>query len=359
MFGFMACPVLAVCLVKLLSRVIPKSPYDMILAVLVLGPLMAFPTGITAYHWHKRNLAIASKKSAEYASAQRATSDALQALLMSDPEIALRERWFEWRRNNEAEHYLFSKSLENPQIPYNLSQLARIYKEAPEARALVVVHPACDAEFLTTHWKDALNKAEAGDDKILTAIVSNPRTPIALLENLESSSLTLLKTSSPLKNQLDFRLHKDELVINKGERIQAITSIGPIKLYEQGLSRSCEWKNATRSAILESLVEGSTVHFYGFEENSGQANVTTRIEFREGRKNFRTMEQADQWIRQQSGKIPTVYRNDGLTVSCSVNSEKNQLTVEIWQILINKAKPQSLPGSDDSKIMVTAQVTPH
>jgi hypothetical protein len=130
-------------------------------------------------------------------------------------------------------------------------------------------------------------------------------------------------------------------------------------LYEQGLERSCELNDATRSANLEARKERSGVYFYGFKEDRGQANVTTRIEFREGRKNFQTMEQADQWLRQQSAKIPTVYRNDGLTVSCSMNPEKNLLTVEVWQIMIQASNPRSLPGSDDSKIIVTTLADPN
>ncbi len=358
--GALVCPILGVCLVKLLSRILPKSPYRLIIATFVIPPLIALPMGSALYRRHVRNDAANSREVAEFDQIRRAKSDALQARLISDPEIALRERWFEWKQGNEMVRYLFTESLKNTHVPYSPAQLARIYQEAPEARALVVAHPACDPAFLANHWGHALTAAEAGNDDILIAVASNPKTPKALLENLESSSLlSHRKAPDTLRHVLDARLHREKLVMFPHQQIQAATEIGLIRLYASSdLRRSCEWKGATRSATLEfrkeSSPDGPILCFYGFNEDSGQHNVTTRIEFREGRKNFQTPDQAVQWIREQSERIPTVYQNDGLLISCKMNSEKNQLTVEIWQILINADKPTSLPGGDDTKITVKA-----
>jgi len=361
--GALACPILAVCLVKLLSRALPESPYRVIFTTLVIPPLIAYPMGAAAYKWHVRNDAADSRKAVESSQIQRAKSDALQAELIADPEIALRERWFERKQGDELARYLFTESLKEPHVPYTLAQLARIYQEAPEARALVVAHPACDPAFLANHWSHALNEAKVGNDDILIAIASNPKTPKELLENLESSELlSHQKVSGSLKHTLDAHLHREELVMSRDQTIQATTEIGLIKLYASSdLHRSCEWKSATRSATLEARKEsspdGPTLYFYGFGENSGQANVTTLIEFHEGTKRFQTPDQAILWIHQQSERIPTVYRNDGLLVSSNMNAEKNQLTIEVWQILINTNEPTSLPGGNDAQITVTAPVS--
>lgn len=358
--GALVCPILAVCLMKLLSRILPKSSYRVIFATLVMPPLMAFPAGAAAYQWHVRNLAANSRKAADSSLIQRAKSEALQARLIADPQIALRERWFESKRGNEVARYLFTKSLKETHVLYTSDQLAKIYQEAPEARVLVVAHPACDPAFLASHWSHALNEAEAGNHDILIAIASNPKTPKALLENLESSSLSShRKVPDNLKHVLDVRLHREELVMSRYKQIQATTEIGLIKLHAgSDLHRSCEWKSATRSATLEarkeSSLDGPILYFFGFSEDGSQYNVTKRIEFWEGRKNFQTPDQAMRWIRQQSERIPSVYRNDGLLVSCDMNPEKNQLTVEVWQILINTITPASLPGGDDTKVSFTA-----
>lgn len=362
-FGALACPILSVCLVKLLSRILPKSPYRAIFTILVIPALIAFPTGVAAYRWHVRNLAADSTKAAAFARIQRAKSDALQAQLISDPEIALRDRWFEVTPGKETQGYLFSESLKSARVPYSLSQLARIYQEAPAARALVVVHPDCDPAFLTSHWSHALSDAEAGNFEILIAIVSNPKTPIELLGNLESSPLlSHRKTPGSLKHALDSRLYHEGLVMSRDQQIQAQSQIGLIKLHaETDLRRTCVWNDAARSTTLEarkvSSPDGPILYFYGSGEDSGQANVTTRIEFQEGKKSFETPDQANLWIRQQSERISTVYRNDGLLISSNMDAEKNQPTIEVWQILINANKPTSLAGGDDAKITVTSPVS--
>ena len=56
------------------------------------------------------------------------------------------------------------------------------------------------------------------------------------------------------------------------------------------------------------------------------------------------------WITRQAAAKATVYRNDGLLVSCGKSPLPPHLTVEVWQILINGNKPAALPGSEDSKI---------
>ena len=50
--------------------------------------------------------------------------------------------------------------------------------------------------------------------------------------------------------------------------------------------------------------------------------------------------------------MPFVYRSDGLMVGWGKNLARKQLSVEVWQILIDGKKPKSLPGSEDEKIVV-------
>ena len=50
--------------------------------------------------------------------------------------------------------------------------------------------------------------------------------------------------------------------------------------------------------------------------------------------------------------MPFVYRDDGLMVGWDKNLPRKQLSVEVWQILIDGKKPKRLPGSQDDKIVV-------
>jgi hypothetical protein len=355
--GAVAGPVVAAFLVKLLSLAFPKFRYRVILATLVLTPVIAFPTGIVLYLRHLQVNAESSKRGAEYSRTQRATQDALQAQLIADPEIVLRERWYGLDREHEQHNYLFLQSLKEQRVSYTPALLAEIYQAAPGNRALVVAHPACDAEFLASHWQDALREAEQGDDGILIAVISNPRTPQGLVKELESSPLVTRKQGPhPLKIALDARLHREELVMTRRCEIQATTETASMKIWASAdLARSYEWKGVTENTVLESSKKSGSgdpgVYFHGsasWPEHKHDGTVCG--EFREGLKKFQTPEQAMEWILQQSEQYPTVYRNDGLLVSCGKNPERKQITVEVWQIFINGNKPASLPGSDDSKL---------
>ena len=357
----LACPVLSIFSAKLLFRNFPKSHYHIIVTNLLIPPLIAFPIGSIVYQWNEKQSIRDSLTTARVSQSDLAKNDVLQAILVSDPEIALRERWFAQKRDNEILRYLFTESLKKVSVNYSPDQLARIYKEAPDVRSLVVANPACDSAFLADHWIHALGEAQVGNDEILIAIVANPKTPRALLQNLKSSPPPFaLGVSKKLKSLLDYRLYSDDLVISPNQRIQSSMKLGVIKIWaNSNLYRSYEWDQTTRSTTLE-LVEkdpnGPIIYFKSSFIDNGQYNVTRRGEFREGRRNFESEDQAVQWIDQQSKKISTAYRHDGLLVSCDMDPGLNQLTVEIWQILIKASKPTSLPGADNTKIIVTTSV---
>ena len=358
--GALVWPVITVCLVKLVFIIFPKIRFPKSFAILLLSPLLAYPAGSSLYRVHVRNMGEDSKIAAEHSKIQRAKSDALYDQLVTEPEIVLRERWFVWDPGREPHHYLFLKSLKDPDVPYTSALLDRIYRASPETQALVVAHSACDASFLASHWPDALCQSEQGKDELLIAMIQNPKTPVHLVEELETSTLVKRRQETgDLKLVIDVRLHKGDLVMTRGCRIQANTETARISIYAfSDLARGYEWKDVNEDAVLSSLKEngpgGPSLYFYGSTKNWREHDGTTGGEFREGRKGFQSPEQALQWIRQQSGKYPTVYRNDGLLVSCGKDLERKQITVEVWQILIIGNKPATLPGSDDSKITFSA-----
>ena len=57
------------------------------------------------------------------------------------------------------------------------------------------------------------------------------------------------------------------------------------------------------------------------------------------------------WIKEPE-RASFVYRGDGLMVGWGKTADPKQLTVEVWQILIDGKKPSRLPGSQDDKIVV-------
>ena len=58
------------------------------------------------------------------------------------------------------------------------------------------------------------------------------------------------------------------------------------------------------------------------------------------------------WIEGMRDKQPCIYRDDGLLVGWSKNLGRNQLNVQVWQVLIDGKKPKQLPGANNDKIGV-------
>ncbi len=77
----------------------------------------------------------------------------------------------------------------------------------------------------------------------------------------------------------------------------------------------------------------------------------TRCVTEEGQQHFKTLDEAMKWIQKRAW-MPFVYREDGLMVAWDKNLDRMQLSVEVWQILINGKKPKGLPGSERDKIVV-------
>ena len=352
--GMLAGPVITACLMKLLMRAIPNSDVRTIFASCILVPLLAFPEGSGIYRLQGRAEVEMSARDVAHYRAAIARKEALEARLVTDPEVALRERWYVWKGGDDPHREILLESLKSTRVPYTPGLLANIYEKIPEAGPSLVSHPACDPEFLTSHWRDALAWALGGDDKTLIAIVGNPRTPLHLVEELQL--LETLKAGKELQAAIDLRLHGADLVMTKGDRIRFTGDRGVMSIWAgSDLGRSYEWKGFNRDAFLEARTEVVAgvreVHFRGSTSwQSMPHDDTDSGEFREGRRKFTTMEEATGWLRLQSDNLPTVYRNDGLVVSCGRDAKRRKIMVEVWQILVNGNKPTVLPGSDDSKI---------
>ena len=154
-----------------------------------------------------------------------------------------------------------------------------------------------------------------------------------------------------------------ELVMQPGMTITAQTNTGIIAIIPgPNLMRTYAWEGASRSAMLFPRTErwyGSLGAYYpGPGDHWAEHNGITRGVLQEGQQHFGSEQQATDWLRKQSDYYPTVYRDDGLVVSFGKVLSRRQLNVEVWQILIQGAKPQKLPGSDNSKINVSNANTP-
>lgn len=149
---------------------------------------------------------------------------------------------------------------------------------------------------------------------------------------------------------------KNEIVMSPEMKITATTAIGPITITAgKGLQRSYTWEGATRSVEMwprEERWYGSLgLYFPGSGYHWKEHKGITRGVVQEGQQHFATSEEALQWIADRK-YMPFVYRNDGLMVGWDKKPSRQQLSVEVWQLMIDGKKPTKLPGSQDDKIVV-------
>jgi hypothetical protein len=139
-------------------------------------------------------------------------------------------------------------------------------------------------------------------------------------------------------------------------KITVTTQMGTIAITAgPGLERSYTWEGATRSVEMWPRTRrwnGSLGLYYPGPGNHWQEHHgITRGVLEEGQQHFEWTSEALKWIHERNW-MPFVYRNDGLMVGWRKDLSRKQLNVEIWQIYVDGAKPNNLPGSQDDTILV-------
>ena len=145
-----------------------------------------------------------------------------------------------------------------------------------------------------------------------------------------------------------------DLVLNSGDKVVANTDEGIIEIVAgKGLSRTYTWDGASRSVDLWARKEpwmGALGGYYpGPGEHWREHKGITRCVTRESVMRFETAEAFYEWINGLKW-ARCVYTNDGLVVGWMRNYPRKQLSVELYQVLINGEKPKELKNSQDSRI---------
>jgi hypothetical protein len=146
-----------------------------------------------------------------------------------------------------------------------------------------------------------------------------------------------------------------EVVMAPGSKLVAVSPTGEIQVSAgKGLQRCYTWEGATRCVEMwprKTRWHGSLgLYFPGPGHHWSEHKGISRAVVEEGQQNFQSVDEALAWIASQKKWIPVVYRNDGLLVGWSKNPGRKQLNVEVWQLLVGGAKPQTLPGAEDPSI---------
>lgn len=152
---------------------------------------------------------------------------------------------------------------------------------------------------------------------------------------------------------------KNEIVMPADSTIEATTNTGKIIIRSgKGLKRWYTWDGATSYVVMSPRNErwngslgliypGMGSHWFPAHEG------ISRGVLEEGQQHFRTIEEAMNWLNKQKEISPLVYSDYGLVVSHAKYLPREQLNVDVWQILIDGKKPERLIGSNNSAIHAT------
>lgn len=148
-----------------------------------------------------------------------------------------------------------------------------------------------------------------------------------------------------------------ETVMTPGMKITAVTPEGRITIVAgQGFRRTYFWDHCEGDATLIARHQrwyGSLgIYGEGTVKGWGDCDGVDQILADEGIQHFDSVDGALGWLRSEK-YFAYVHTNQGLVVGWRRTPEREQLSVAVWQILVNGEKPSRLAGADDSKISVS------
>jgi hypothetical protein len=148
-----------------------------------------------------------------------------------------------------------------------------------------------------------------------------------------------------------------EVAMLDGTIIEATTPKGTIKIEAGPMrKRSYTWEGATRSVIMyprngERWYGSMGLYYPGPGNHWEEHNGISRGVVEEGQQHFKSVSEAMKWLKERAW-MPFVYNNQGLVVGWDKVLDRQQLNVEVWQLMINGKIPKSLPGATDNKIKI-------
>jgi hypothetical protein len=171
------------------------------LTIAFMAPLtLSFVGGIVAFPLLRYSGEVQTKRNQEIYETEQSQKATYLQLARNDPAIVIEERWLDkW----DLKRQVLNTSMIDGSIPFTEDQLDLIFKTwgYPE----VFRHPSCSPEFLSSHFTTSLNRAREIDYSDLAAIVSNPATPLELVEKVASSDNLPWGAVGPAKQAVEKR----------------------------------------------------------------------------------------------------------------------------------------------------------
>ena len=123
-------------------------------------------------------------------------------LLEEDPSIAIKENWDDL---NSPKRDAFIASFSNPKVKYTTNLVEDIYRTLPDLRRYLYRSQSCSPKFLAAHFDEAYQRSIHSNYDELASIVSNPNTPLELVEKVASSKKIPMAAVYPAREILKKR----------------------------------------------------------------------------------------------------------------------------------------------------------
>jgi len=200
-------------ILSFISRRHPAVSLPIPLAILLLGPLLGLALGYSVQSQKNQ----ARNEGKAFDAQQRAAYSQYASQATADPEIVLRERWFEQDSKvpqspvSTARQMVFKHSFQPDHltVSYTPDQLREIHHQVPESGLYMIGHPMCPPDLIEQMWPVTLSSGQAGP---IRWIIENPATPRHLLEKYQSERIQSNRSVSGwIDEAVEKRLKRDPL----------------------------------------------------------------------------------------------------------------------------------------------------
>lgn len=142
-------------------------------------------------------------------------------------------------------------------------------------------------------------------------------------------------------------------VLSPRQSVEATNKNGTIKIsYMTPIKRKYEWDGKTRvvKMIRRSEPFQGRLGLYNPADSWGLNPFEIRIVVEEAVRDFDNEDQIYAFLRQSSQIMDWVYTSDGLVIGFGRTPARNQINVDLWQILLHGKKPSGLKEANPNAI---------
>jgi hypothetical protein len=144
-------------------------------------------------------------------------------------------------------------------------------------------------------------------------------------------------------------------VLSSEQAVEATTDNGRIRIsYVAPTKRRYEWDGNTRvvKMIPRQVPFQRKLGLYNPSDSWMRNPLEVRLVVEESILNFENEGEMYAFLRQSSNYMKWVYTADGLVVGFGETPARNQVNIDLWQLLLRGKRPEALRGAKSDRIII-------